>query len=127
MSDEDDKRYWLKINRTRAHPVGRGRGRAPGLRPRGGAHPRAVAGLNAYAKGKSLGLFEPAPEEVNKKEVLADVCRMIPPLNAPFHHPLTEGLTEIEVTDARHPRRFPQNDSCGLSHLAVSIYVVASI
>jgi hypothetical protein len=28
---------------------------------------RVVAGLNAYAKGKSLGLFEPAPEEVRKE------------------------------------------------------------
>lgn len=28
---------------------------------------RVVAGLNAYAKGKSLGLFKPAPEEVRKE------------------------------------------------------------
>ena len=27
---------------------------------------RVVAGLNAYAKGKSLGLFEPVPEEVRR-------------------------------------------------------------
>jgi len=28
---------------------------------------RVVAGLNAYAKGKSLGLFKPAPEEVRRE------------------------------------------------------------
>lgn len=28
---------------------------------------RAVAGLNAYAKGKSLGIFKPAPEEVRRE------------------------------------------------------------
>ena len=28
---------------------------------------RVVAGLNAYAKGKSLGLFKPAPEEVKRE------------------------------------------------------------
>jgi len=28
---------------------------------------RAVAGLNAYAKGKSLGLFKPAPEDVRSE------------------------------------------------------------
>jgi hypothetical protein len=28
---------------------------------------RVVAGLNAYAKGKSLGLFKPAPEEVERE------------------------------------------------------------
>ena len=28
---------------------------------------RVVAGLNAYAKGKSLGLFTPAPEEVRRE------------------------------------------------------------
>jgi hypothetical protein len=27
---------------------------------------RVVAGLNAYAKGKSLGLFRPAPEEIRR-------------------------------------------------------------
>jgi hypothetical protein len=28
---------------------------------------RVVAGLNAYAKGRSLGLFKPAPEEVRRE------------------------------------------------------------
>jgi hypothetical protein len=28
---------------------------------------RVVAGLNAYAKGKALGLFKPAPEEVQRE------------------------------------------------------------
>jgi hypothetical protein len=28
---------------------------------------RAVAGLNAYSKGKSLGIFKPAPEEVRRE------------------------------------------------------------
>jgi len=28
---------------------------------------RVVAGLNAYAKGKSLGLFKPAPEDVKRE------------------------------------------------------------
>jgi hypothetical protein len=28
---------------------------------------RVVAGLNAYAKGKALGLFKPAPEEVRRR------------------------------------------------------------
>jgi hypothetical protein len=28
---------------------------------------RAVAGLNAYAKGKALGIFSPTPDEVRKK------------------------------------------------------------
>jgi hypothetical protein len=28
---------------------------------------RAVGGLNAYCKGKSLGLFSPTPEDVRKK------------------------------------------------------------
>ncbi len=28
---------------------------------------RVVAGLNAYAKGKSLGIFKPAPEEVRRE------------------------------------------------------------
>ena len=28
---------------------------------------RAVAGLNAYAKGKALGLFEPTPEAIREK------------------------------------------------------------
>ena len=28
---------------------------------------RAVAGLNAYSKGVSLGLFQPTPEEVQEK------------------------------------------------------------
>ncbi len=38
---------------------------------------RVVAGLNAYAKGKSLGLFKPAPEEVRReRKRLADGAQM---------------------------------------------------
>jgi hypothetical protein len=36
--------------------------------------------------------------------------RTIPPLDAPFNYPADEALTEVEVTDPRHPlcgRRFP--------------------
>lgn len=32
---------------------------------------RAVAGLNAYSKGKSLGLFSPTPEDVRQKRKAA--------------------------------------------------------
>lgn len=32
---------------------------------------RAVAGLNAYAKGKRFGLFEPSPEDVKRKRTEA--------------------------------------------------------
>lgn len=38
---------------------------------------RVVAGLNAYAKGKSLGLFKPAPKEVQReREQLAQGAQM---------------------------------------------------
>jgi hypothetical protein len=38
---------------------------------------RVVAGLNAYAKGKALGLFKPAPEEVRReRERLAAGAQM---------------------------------------------------
>lgn len=38
---------------------------------------RVVAGLNAYAKGKSLGLFKPTPEDVKlERRRLADGTRM---------------------------------------------------
>jgi hypothetical protein len=38
---------------------------------------RVVAGLNAYAKGKSLGLFKPAPEDVRReRERLARGAQM---------------------------------------------------
>lgn len=66
---EDDPRHWLKINRAPvltlwaavvAERLGFDYDEALTLG-------RAVAGLNAYAKGKRLGLFEPAPEEVKEK------------------------------------------------------------
>jgi len=66
---EDDKRHWLKINRAPvltlwaavvAERLGFDHDEALTLG-------RAVAGLNAYSKGKRLGLFEPAPEEVKEK------------------------------------------------------------
>ena len=65
----DDRRHWLTINRAPvltlwaavvAERLGFDRDEALTLG-------RAVAGLNAYAKGKSLGLFSPTPEDVGKK------------------------------------------------------------
>ena len=65
----DDERHWLTINRAPvltlwaavvAERLGFDRDEALTLG-------RAVAGLNAYAKGKSLGLFSPTPEDVRKK------------------------------------------------------------
>lgn len=63
------KRSWVKINRAPvltlwasvvAERLGFDRDEALTLG-------RAVAGLNAYSKGVSLGLFEPTPSEVKKK------------------------------------------------------------
>jgi hypothetical protein len=64
-----DERHWLTINRAPvltlwaavvAERLGFDRDEALTLG-------RAVAGLNAYSKGKSLGLFSPTPEDVRKK------------------------------------------------------------
>lgn len=63
------KRHWATINRAPvltlwacvvAERLGFSREEALTLG-------RAVAGLNAYCKGKSLGLFSPTPEDVRKK------------------------------------------------------------
>lgn len=63
------QRHWVKINRAPvltlwaavvAERLGFGRDEALTLG-------RAVAGLNAYAKGKRLGLFQPTPEAVRQK------------------------------------------------------------
>lgn len=65
----DEKRHWLSINRAPvltlwaavvAERMGFARDEALTLG-------RAVAGLNAYSKGKSLGLFKPTPKEVKEK------------------------------------------------------------
>jgi len=67
MSDES--RHWLKINRAPvltlwatvvAERLGFKRDEALTLG-------RAVAGLNAYSKGKSLGLFSPTPAKVRRE------------------------------------------------------------
>lgn len=69
MSKSDNKRHWIKINRAPvltlwaavvAEQLGFGRREALTLG-------RAVAGLNAYSKGKSLGLFSPTPKDVRDK------------------------------------------------------------
>ncbi|HKL63094.1 MAG TPA: hypothetical protein VJ883_06985, partial [Woeseiaceae bacterium] len=61
----DDERHWLKINRAPvltlwaavvAERLGFARDEALTLG-------RAVAGLNAYSKGRSLGLFEPSEKK----------------------------------------------------------------
>ncbi|WP_436644270.1 hypothetical protein [Microbaculum sp. FT89] len=63
------ERHWLKINRAPvlslwagvvAECLGFDRAEALTLG-------RAVAGLNAYSKGVSIGLFQPAPHEVKEK------------------------------------------------------------
>lgn len=69
MAKADQKRHWLTINRAPvltlwaavvAEQLGFDRDEALTLG-------RAVAGLNAYSKGKALGLFSPTPEEVRQK------------------------------------------------------------
>jgi hypothetical protein len=65
MAEKDGKRSWLIINRAAvltlwgvvAEVVGFEHDEALTLG-------RAVAGLNAYSKGVSLGLFQPTPKEV---------------------------------------------------------------
>lgn len=66
---KDDQRHWLKINRAPvltlwaavvAERLGFNRDEALTLG-------RAVAGLNAYSKGKSLGLFQPTPAKVKEQ------------------------------------------------------------
>lgn len=52
---------------------------------------RVVAGLNAYAKGKALGLFKPAPEDVRReRERLAHGAQM--------HVDLLHRAVPVEVT-----------------------------
>lgn len=64
-----NKRHWLKINRAPvltlwaavvAERLGFNRSEALTLG-------RAVAGLNAYSKGKSLGIFKPTKDKIAKK------------------------------------------------------------
>lgn len=68
-----NERHWLTINRAPvltlwaavvAERLGFDRDEALTLG-------RAVAGLNAYSKGKSLGLFSPTPEDVRQKRKAA--------------------------------------------------------
>ena len=52
---------------------------------------KAVAGLNAQSKGRRLGLFKPAPQEIKKaraqkrgEEFFIDLCgRQVPAINTP--------------------------------------------
>lgn len=69
MPRKRDERHWIKINRAPvltlwaavvAERLGFSSDEALTLG-------RAVAGLNAYAKGVRLGLFQPTPQEVRKK------------------------------------------------------------
>lgn len=69
MSDGEERRHWLMINRAPvltlwaavvAERLGFDEDEALTLG-------RVVAGLNAYSKGVRLGLFQPTPEEVRKK------------------------------------------------------------
>jgi hypothetical protein len=64
-----EPRHWVKVNRAPvltlwaavvAERLGFNRGEALTLG-------RAVAGLNAYSKGKSLGIFKPSKTEIQKK------------------------------------------------------------
>jgi hypothetical protein len=69
MAEKDGKRGWVMVNRARvltlwaavvAEVLGFEHGEALTLG-------RAVAGLNAYSKGVSLGLFQPTPKEVQEQ------------------------------------------------------------
>ncbi|MDX1711129.1 MAG: hypothetical protein R3316_08325 [Rhodovibrionaceae bacterium] len=69
MAKDGERRHWIKINRAPvltlwaavvAEQLGFERDEALTLG-------RAVAGLNAYSKGKSIGLFSPTSEELKKK------------------------------------------------------------
>ena len=69
MAKKDGKRSWVMVNRAPvltlwagvvAEVLGFEHDEALTLG-------RAVAGLNAYSKGVSLGLFQPTPEEVKEK------------------------------------------------------------
>lgn len=69
MESSGEKRHWLKINRAPvltlwaavvAERLGFDREEALTLG-------RAVAGLNAYSKGKSLGIFKPSEKKVAAK------------------------------------------------------------
>jgi hypothetical protein len=52
---------------------------------------KAVAGLNAQSKGRRLGIYKPAPQEVNKarerkrgEEFFVEICgRHVPAINTP--------------------------------------------
>lgn len=67
--DGDEPRHWLEINRAPVLTLW-----AAVVAERLGFEweealtlGRAVAGLNAYSKGKALGLFQPTPEAVREK------------------------------------------------------------
>ena len=52
---------------------------------------KGVAGLNAQSKGRRLGIYKPAPQEVKKararkrgEEFLVEICRrQVPAINTP--------------------------------------------
>jgi len=69
MAEKDGKRSWVMVNRAPvltlwaavvAEVLGFEHDEALTLG-------RAVAGLNAYSKGVSLGLFQPTPKEVKEQ------------------------------------------------------------
>jgi len=62
MAEKDGKRSWVMV--TRAGVVSEVLGFEHDEALTLG---RAVAGLNAYSKGVSLGLFQPTPTEVKEK------------------------------------------------------------
>jgi len=69
MAEKDGKKSWVMVNRAPvltlwAAVVAEVLGFAPDEALTLG---RAVAGLNAYSKGVSLGLFQPTPKEVKEQ------------------------------------------------------------
>jgi hypothetical protein len=98
MTEKDGKRSWVMINQAPvltlwaavvAEVLGFKHDEALTLG-------RAVAGLNAYSKGVSLGLFEPTPKEVKeqRRKMGKDETVTIDPLHCavPAKH-TDEGLS----------------------------------
>ena len=69
MGKEDERRSWVMVNRAPVLTLWA----AVAAEVLGFEHDealtlgRAVAGLNAYSKGVSLGLFRPTPKEVKEQ------------------------------------------------------------
>ena len=99
-SSGSDKRHWVSINRALvltlwaavvAECLGFKKDEALTLG-------RAVAGLNAYSKGKALGLFEPTPSKVHEERHKARTKRtltvMVPNRAVPVER-TADGLTAL--------------------------------